>query len=355
MNEIFDYIKEEPLAIKKVLETRKNSFKSIVPEFLKKNINRIIIVGSGTSFHAGVASKTFIEKITDLEVTTEYPYVFLNNAEYYMGNILVIGVSQSGTSLSTIEALKKARKLNYSTLAVTAEDNSKILEQCDYKLIIPCGEEKAGPKTKGYVASILVLYLFALETALASGEITNSEYDNQIQEIYKLADNLPKVIDSSLEWYNRNKADLVKARKISVVGYRQNYSTALEGALKLLETVRYPATPYEFEEFLHGPYNAIDEESYIILIKSPGEEQKRLNLLYDIITKITSHVYVISNENNIDRKYLNGSFYNNDNFTPLEYIIPIQILCAKVPLENGINPYTPKIPNFHKMMGSKIL
>ncbi len=354
MRDIMDYIDEEPEVMKKVLDGRKEIFAGFAQGFLKKNIDRIVIVGSGTSYHAGAAAKDFIEKMTGLEVTVEYPYVFIDHARYYNGRAYVIGISQSGTSTSTIEALKKARELGYHTLAITGEENSAVLKDADDGMIMPCGEELAGPKTKGYTATLLMLYIIALEIAAADKKIECGEYDGQIRELYRIAGNLPGLIKKSLDWYDKNKLDLAKAKKVSVVGYRQDYATAMEGALKLLETVRQTAAAYEFEEYLHGPYNAIDGDSYIILIKSPGEEEERMKLLYDVASEYTQHIYVISHEDGEGDKWLNGGFCNAGCFTPLEYIVPIQVLCARLPLENGIDPFTPKYPDFHRRMHSKI-
>lgn len=354
MNGILNYINEEPAVLKKVLDNRKDIFTGFVKKLLKESIDRIIIVGSGTSYHSGVAAKDFIEKMTGREVTVEYPYVFIDHANYYKGKAYVIGISQSGTSTSTIDALQKAKQLGYPTIAITGEDDSAILEFSEDDMIMPCGKELAGPKTKGYVVTVLMLYTLALELAVESQKFKHDNYDRYIKQIYQLVDNLPHVIEASLSWYDKNKQDMIKAQKISVVGYRQNYATAMEGALKLLECVRCPAAPYEFEEYLHGPYNAIDEDSYIILIKSPGEEETRSKLLYEIACEYTEHVYVISNENTDDDKWLNANFYNENCYTPLEYIVPIQVLAACIPPEIGIDPFIPKYPDFHRRMHSKI-
>lgn len=354
MDSILTYINEEPIVAKKVLNQRKILLEDFTSNFVNSNISRIIIVGSGTSFHAGAAAKVFFERATGLEVTVEYPSIFLENAEFYKGNILVIGVSQSGSSTATIEALKKAKALGYSTLALTGGEHTTLEEYADSFILIPCGKEAAGPKTKGYLATVLLLYCLAIEIALASQKINYEKYSHIIKEMNILANNLSKVIKSSIQWCDRNKEDLMKVKKISVIGYEQNYPTALEGALKLVETIRCPAISYEFEEYLHGPYNAIDGESYIIIIKSPGKLEKRAEQLYELISEYTEHIYVITNEESRNKKWLNGCFCNIDYLIPLEYVIPFQVLCACIPPELGIDPFRPKFPDFHRTMGSKI-
>lgn len=354
MDSILTYINEEPIVAKKVLSQRKILLEDFASNFVNTNIARIIIVGSGTSFHAGAAAKIFLEKATGLEVTVEYPSIFLDNAKFYKGTILIIGVSQSGTSTATIEALKKAKALGYPTLALTGEEHAMLEEYADSFILIPCGKELAGPKTKGYLATVLLLYCLALEIAWASQKISYEEYSRSIKEMNILVNNLSKVIESSIQWCDRNKEDLMKAKKISVIGYERNYPTALEGALKLVETIRCPAVSYEFEEYLHGPYNAIDSESYIMIIKSPGKLEKRAEQFYGVISEYTEHIYVITNEESRNEKWLNGGFCNIDYLTPLEYIIPFQVLCACIPPEIGINPFYPKFPDFHRTMGSKI-
>jgi len=110
---------------------------------------------------------------------------------------------------------------------------------------------------------------------------------------------------------------------------------------------------YEFEEFVHGIYNAVNEDSTIIILDT-GEED-RVETLIDVLSDWTDHIYVIGKNVRETSKDLKADFLNHPFYKTYEYIIPIQLICAYVPQLKGIDPSTPKDKNFHKKLRSKKL
>src|SRR5699024_3082403 len=149
--------------------------------------------GSGTSYHAGLGAKDFMESVLNIPVFTEYAMDFAEKKVFYEKNALVIGISHAGRSSSTIKALDRARELGFSTIACSAEDNRPIENHAETLLKIEVGKETVGPKTKGYVGSIVTLVVFALEIAKQRGNVNPTEYKDSLESLKQSIDNIPEI------------------------------------------------------------------------------------------------------------------------------------------------------------------
>lgn len=355
-HDMYYYTKEQSKVLNYIISERKETFAELIKLFNENEIKQIIITGSGTSYNVGVAARFVMEKLLNIGVTVEYPTQLSNYSSVFNEKTLVIGVSQSGKSTDTRDSIKKANDLGLQTVLITANEGSMISKYAKHTVIMLCGDEFAGAKTKGCTSSLLMLYLMALEVSHNRHILTGEQYNKYIDDLIATVNNLDSIIEATDKWYKLNREGLVKANKIAVVGYGMNFGTALEGGLKLLETVRCPVCSYEFEEFLHGPYNAIDEDSYLIFIASPGKELPRMHKLEQFASSITKHVYMILSDNDSEKKSsdLSVEFYNSEEFMPLEYLVPFHILSYRLSVDKGINPSRPKFPQFHGIMQSKL-
>lgn len=137
-----------------------------------------------------------------------------------------------------------------------------------------------------------------------------------------------------------------------------NAVDVLEGALKVLETVRQGVTGYDIEEFFHGIYNSITESAHIFYLASKGDYKPRTLKLIEILKEWTPHNYLIASPEEIENQNKNDcivEFVEDPLFSPWEYIIPMQVLACLAPQDLGINPDIPKDPQFHARIGSKKL
>ncbi|MDT2730402.1 SIS domain-containing protein [Enterococcus gallinarum] len=353
--DMYDYILESKDAVRSIVKHKDQILEKAVEYFFSKKINRMYIVGSGTSYHAGLAAQSVIEKILDIPIVVQYPMEFKDQEFLPDSDTLVVGISHAGRSTSTISALDKAREKGYATIAATAEKNKPILEHADCSVEIAIGPEYAGPKTKGYIGTVATLVLFALEIALKMNKITDADYEKYVDEMLETTDQIPAIAEASVKWYEDNKQELIKSRRIIIVGYEQCKSALLEGTLKVLEAVRYSVTGYEMEEFMHGVYHSIDEDTYMLYIGCEGQYYDRMINMKNYFEKergnknfvITSDEGQVTNKNN-----LVYDFKNNHYFASLEYVVPFQVLARKLSLDLGIDCNVSSDPHFHKKMGS---
>lgn len=352
---MLEYIHETPIALKRILEDRKKITRPFIVEFLNRKITGIQIIGSGTSFHGGYAAQGFLEKILKIQVYASYPIPFKDTKITVNEKTIVIGISQGGESLSTVHGIDYAKSKGCYTVALTGNDEGfRLSEHADMTILLSCGIEYAGPKTKGYQSTILILILLGVELALEQGKISNAEYDDIISRLNKTIDNQLNVIKSSEEWYFRNRDELIKSRRIILVGYEANYANVLEGRLKIQEAVRYGVEGYELEEFMHGIYHSIDKDVFLIYLASKGNYTDRIIKLEEFLLDYTDHSFLIGNIGKSEnQKTLSVDFVDDYDFSIFEYILPLQCVAYYLSKDLGINPNISKIANFHYLMGSK--
>lgn len=356
MANMYDYICETPKVLRHIINERKRIAKEFVEKFKDAKIEQIYVLGSGTSYHAGLAAKNYLEELLEMKVICMYPTQFERGEKVFNKNTLVIGMSQGGQSLSTVAGLNSAKERGLMTAAVSANANAYVFEHSDAKVLIEVGNEKCGAKTKGFAGTTVTLMMALTELALAKGIVTEEKTADYFERMNKVIDNLGKVTEASVEWYGRIKEEFLPAKRIIVVGYDGMYADVLEGALKILETVREGVTGYDIEEFFHGIYNSITDSAHLFYLGSKSDYKPRTLKLIEILSEWTPHNYLIASPEGVAKptdKDLIVEFVEDPLFSGWEYIIPLQMVACLAPQDLGINPDIPKDPNFHRRIGSK--
>ncbi len=357
-SKMYDYICETPVVLKKIIENRKEITKEFVEHFKDVELDQIYVIGSGTSYHAGVSAKKFLEEILGKKVFCMYPTQFARGEKVFNKKTLVIGMSQGGQSYSTVEGLDAAKEKGLYTAAVSENPTALIFEHAETKTLIEVGNEKCGAKTKGYAGTTATLMLMIMELLVAKKEMTEEKEQEYLNRMENVINNLSNVVKSSTEWFRRIEKEFYGAKRIIVVGYDNNYGDVLEGALKILETIRQGVAGYDIEEFFHGIYNSITESAHIFYLASKSDYKPRTQKLIEILSEWTPHNYMISSPEDVEKqteKDLICNFTEDDLFGQWEYIIPLQVVACLGSQNLGINPDIPKDPNFHKRIGSKKL
>lgn len=276
-------------------------------------------------------------------------YEILNNS-----STAVIGISQSGNSVAAIEAIKKLKKEGYPVIALTQDLSSDTAKNADAVIALSCHEESCGPKTKGYSSTVFLLMLLGLEYALKENRISEAEYENELKSAKEMIENLPAVHEDIVNWYEQNRERMIAVQKIACVGYGANYGTAVEGSLKLIETVRCPAFGYEFEEYLHGPNDGIDRNSTIFLLGSQDVELDRMRRFLDFANGITTECFMFTNDfTGKQKNVVPIRFKDNGNFAPLEYVVVLQYLAYRISKDRAVDLNIIKYPEYYTIMNCK--
>lgn len=348
MTLVEQYLLETPGKMTDMVERSATLFAAIKDQ----SYDRILLVGSGTSYHSGVQIKDFMRDMLGIEVSAMYPFM-VNQAFLHtlQGKVLLIGISQGGASYSTYHAMQAAQACGHHTASMAGVTDAFIDSVADYVLTVPCGEENAGAKTKGYYCTKLNLMLMTLEMAKAQSKMDAATYEGHMDRIRQSIADFEAIYDRSAAWIEKNKEALAAAKEIRLIAPADLYGDVLEGALKLLETLRIPVSGYEFEEFIHGIYNAIDENSMIFMLDSGQEE--RMQTLQEVMSDWTQQIYVIGRKAAKSDKELCIDRFRDDAYQTLQFLLPIQLMCAKIADMKGIDAAKPKDPQFHMKLGSK--
>lgn len=353
--DIYNYILESADAVKKVVQDSEEVMRDSLNYLKNKEIKRIVVLGSGTSYHGVLGAKVSMADSLGIPVESMYPIDFKDNEIVKQDGTLVIGVSQAGRSTSTIEALKKARQFGYFTIAVTSEKDAPVANEADVWMELHTGEELSGPKTKGFIVTIAEVAYFAAKLAYNKGIISSDEVAKVEKRLLSSSENIPDIAAKSKIFIEDNIKELSSAKRIVIVGCEGNTAAMMEGALKVLEGVRCSVNGYELEEFMHGIYHSIWEDDYIIYLGKPGQyydRMKRMKLYFE--TERTKHSFIITSDKYYtdDKKAFVYPFNDDDYFSSMEYVVPLQVLTKVVSQCNGIDCNIPSDPEFHQKMGS---
>lgn len=152
--------------------------------------------------------------------------------------------------------------------------------------------------------------------------------------------------------------EFAQASSITLVGCGPVMAAVKEGGLKLLETVRIPVETYDVEEYMHGPYHCLENDSYMIFLAPPGAGQERMEKLLQFVEEITPHTLVLGNAGFVWKNAKNYSLAlpeADEILAPLYYVIPIQWLAVETTVAKGRRPEVSRYPEFHKALGSKFM
>ena len=338
------YIQDQPRALRECFSKRNEFVFPIVELFKNNDIRKIYLLGSGTSYHASLAIKNYFEKYLKVEVEVCIPTIFtnythINNNEMYdKKQILVIGISQSGTSYSTVNALKRAKASGYSTVALTENLQSMICNEVDVVAHLLCGKELIPVETRGYTVTVLTGYLWAVEIAYALNELNEKEHDSIVNQVTMMLNDFEKYLGEIDSWYNKNKKELLKLEHGHIIAYGNNYCTALEGVLKMYETFRKPLSAYELEEMIHGPNMAFEDDTYIFIVASNEVEIERMPLFVNWFkdNEVTEHVFIFSDKmKEVSSKDLKFKTHIFEDLSPIVYTLCFQMIAAKNCIEVG--------------------
>lgn len=262
---MYDYILEE----KNVLLNILNNFKNIDIHDRKN----ILIIATGSSKNAALSTKYFMQDILDCKIDIVEPFNYIHYSKIDKNVDLVILITQSGKSASILEAYEYVRKTSsVEILTLTANGNCKLSKESNYFLDLNIGEENVGFVTKGFSATILNLYLLAIENS----KIDKIEYK---KELYNIINEIPYAIELADKICDENSEILKLCNRFICIAYGDLYGIAKEFETKFIETVRVPSTGYELEQYMHGPYLEANKNHILIFLNIEDENIKRSKML----------------------------------------------------------------------------
>ena len=355
LKEIFD----QPLALRDTIAPRVSLEKGLVqledvhiPAEELRALERINIVASGTSRHAGMAGQYMIQELANLPVDVDYASEFEYRNPLIGKSELTIVITQSGETADTTAAQREAKAKGSRTIAISNVVGSTIAREADGVIYTRAGAEISIASTKAFTAQMACLYLFAVYLAQERGQLSQAQVRDHIRELLALPEMTETVLKSASGC--ERLADVYRnAQDFLFLGRAIHYPVAMDGALKLKEVSYIHAEGYPTGETKHGPNALIDENLPIVMVMTyePGNPgsllryEKNLSALRGFKNQ-KAQVIALASENDTQVPALADHTIfvpqTSELLVPILEIIPLQLFAYYMAVIKGLDVDKPR-------------
>ena len=344
-------IHEQPLAVRNTLAGRlvdglivEDTFGAGSSTVFEK-VEHIQIIACGTSYHAAMVAKYWLESLANISCNVEIASEFRYRRSFVHPNSLLVTISQSGETADTLAALRLAQEIGYmSSLVLCNVDGSSLVRESELAFMTKAGAEIGVASTKAFTTQLVGLLMMVL----AIGQKRNMPQDTQLS-IVKALNSLPAKLEESLSLNDAIEAlapEFADKHHSLFLGRGDQYPIAMEGALKLKEISYIHAEAYAAGELKHGPLALIDADIPIIVVAPNNELLEKLHSNVEEVRARGGILYVFADAN---------SHFESDEtmrvidvpavdeiVAPILYTIPLQLLSYYVAIIKGTDVDQPR-------------
>ena len=349
LKEIF----EQPVTIAECMRGRMNSDEGWVrlggmEEHLKRLVNaqRMIILGCGTSWHAGMIAEYLFEDFARLPVEVEYASEFRYRNPIVRESDIVLAISQSGETADTYAALELAKQrgaLTYGIVNVVGSSIARLTHSGSY---IHVGPEIGVASTKAFTGQVTMLTMMAMVLGYERGYLPKSQYQKLVQELAVIPDKVDRLLKNCHEQVLFIATKFKDASNALYLGRGYNFPVALEGALKLKEISYIHAEGYPAAEMKHGPIALIDENMPVFVIATNRSAYEKIASNIQEVKARKGVVIAVVTEGDDTIKQLADYTIEipetEEQFTPLLSVVPLQLLAYHMALLRECNVDQPR-------------
>jgi glucosamine--fructose-6-phosphate aminotransferase (isomerizing) len=310
------------------------------------NIDRIFLVACGTSWHAALVAKYWIEKYAHISVEVDIASEFRYRHLLLNERVLTISISQSGETADTLAGIRRAKQLGAKIITICNVVGSTMTREADGTIYTHAGPEIGVASTKAFISQLAALFLFTLYL----GQKKKTISAEQSIELGRELINVAGVIDSELPRIQEEMQTLTESyyssRDFLFVGRGVNYPIALEGALKLKEISYIHAEGYASGELKHGPIALIDKEMPVLALVPQDEVyQKSISNVEEIKAR-QGRIILIGTAGDSHLKNITDDVIYmpkvHDAMNPILYTIPAQLLAYEIASRRGCDVDQPR-------------
>jgi glucosamine--fructose-6-phosphate aminotransferase (isomerizing) len=343
---------EQPRAVADTLEARigpngvlPNIF-GIDSDALLARTRALHIIACGTSYHAGLVAKYWIEEYARLPVSVEVASEYRYRDAVVPADTLFIAISQSGETADTLAALRESRRRGYlGTLAICNVPESSLVREADLKLMTRAGLEIGVASTKAFTTQLAALALLALELARRNG-VDAQRYATLCAELL----HLPRAIENALKLEPAIMAlagEFIHHEHALFLGRGAQYPVALEGSLKLKEISYIHAEAYPAGELKHGPLALVDENMPVVAVAPNGPLLDKLKSnLQEVRARGGRLIVFADGAAGMDDMAAYGAMLRVDSggsfIAPAVFTVPLQLLAYHVAVLRGTDVDQPR-------------
>ena len=312
------------------------------------SISNVTLVACGSSYYAGLISRDWFEKFTNLKVDVEIASEFRYREPPMDVNGLTVFISQSGETADTLAALRHCKSLGQKTISIVNVGDSSMCRNSDSSLKIYAGPEIGVASTKAFTCQLVVLACLAIKIGVSNGSLSTEQEKEYVQSLLSV----PRLISNTLDKEDQI-IDLAHGlSNISTtlyLGRGQMYPVAMEGALKLKEISYVHAEGYPAGEMKHGPI-ALLEKDLPVFMMAPTNKlyEKTISNLNEVIARDASVILLTDEEGLKNIGYLAGKvktfILDKTDFitAPFVYTLPNQLIAYHIALLKGTDVDQPR-------------
>jgi glucosamine--fructose-6-phosphate aminotransferase (isomerizing) len=341
MSHMLDEIRQQPETLARTLDAEAGpirKFKTLMDSRKSGGKPRLVVlVARGTSDNAAQFGRYLIEITTGIPVSLAAPSVhtvYRKHLDYR--DALVVGISQSGESTDTNVVLERARAAGAITVGISNEPSSAITRIAEHVFLVRAGREKSVAATKTYTGQLMVLYLLAH----ALGAKIRLDDLARIPDLARAALTLEPDVNALSARYRYMHHAVVMGRGL-------NYASALEFALKMMETCYVIAERFSSADFLHGPIAMVEPNFPAFLFSASGPARHSIREMLIRLRGLEAETVVIRDQSSPAAAKLASRVITipariEELYTPIPYIIPAQLFSAALAAEKNLDPDRPR-------------
>jgi glucosamine--fructose-6-phosphate aminotransferase (isomerizing) len=332
LKEIF----EQPRAIEDTLRGRldREHGEIVMSEFglsadVVKNVQRIVLVACGTSHHAAMTGRYYIERLAKIPTSVELASEFRARDPVVGAGDLVIAISQSGETLDTLQAAKLAKERGARVLAIANVMGSAIPRMADAELYTRAGPEIGVASTKCFTTQVAALLMLAIGLGRARGTLSAERSRDLVEEMARLPHLMRDTLQGTRQLVQSLARRYLDARDVLFLGRGLSFPIALEGALKLKEISYVHAEGYAAGEMKHGPIALIDSTVPVIVLVPHDEfREKSLSNLQEAKAR-GGRILALCTEGDEDARSTGDDVIevpkSSSELTPFLTVLPLQL------------------------------
>ena len=345
-------IHEQPKVVQRTLEGRLGQNQVLVQAFgpqaaeLFAKVRNVQIVACGTSSHAGMVARYWLEGLAGIPCQVEVASEFRYRKVVVQPGTLFVSISQSGETADTLAALRNAKELGFlATLAICNVSISSLVRESDLTLLTQAGPEIGVASTKAFTTQLVALLLLTLSLGQVQGTLGVGVEAELVEELRRLPTRLGEslAMDSTVE----KVAELFAEKHHTLfLGRGEQYPVAMEGALKLKEISYIHAEAYPAGELKHGPLALVDSDMPVVTVAPNNELLEKLKSNLQEVRARGGELVVFADE---DAGMTNGEGIHVismphiiDTLAPILYTVPLQLLSYYVAVLKGTDVDQPR-------------
>lgn len=344
-------IHEQPRAVRDTISPRIRDNNIVIDELHMnedeiKKLKKIFIVACGSAYHTGVTGKYIIEDLARIPVEVDLASEFRYRNPILEEGTLTIIISQSGETADSLAALREAKKRGIKVLGIVNVVGSSIAREADNVMYTWAGPEIAVATTKAYSTQLAALYLLAIYFAKIRGTIEESQYQALLNELKLLPEYIQTILDKNIPQIQYIASKFVALKDSFFIGRGIDYTTALEGSLKLKEISYIHSEAYPAGELKHGPIALIEDGTLVTALLTQQELYKKTISNIVEVKSRGAFVLSITNEGNTEAEKVSDlTIYipqTDPHFTTSMAVIPLQLLSYYVAVGKGFDLDKPR-------------